>query len=828
MKIKNYFRSLLMTLLIVFGVSTFAQYYPGTIDIGIFETTNNQIEVKIMPTHNTQFTLTNMQFTVRTPDTTNNLIFDSPVYPYNLIPEATIIDNGYKYQVFSTLGGHPLNLVAGQESVVATFRCTKNTGNFEILDSWVYYVNPHSFFDGTYYVEILGYDVTGNVYNDIVDYNFAATLPVITEVGSFNSTTHVDTISIPITVKDLNNIKAISLALNYDDNLLTWNSYNNHNFLNTGNLIVNSNGDQVVISWFSLVPITILYDTLIELEFIVNNNGSSNLCWDLGVPGNCEYTDVNLNIVPAQYSDGYVEIVSPNVLTIANSIKTCNNTVIVPIYAENIFDMAAISLTLNYDTNKLEYIGYQNLHADFQKIFGNVFINDIDSEIKFSWFGLYYYANFGSGRIVEYIFTKKDVGITNLEWVLVPGDDCEYMDKDNNIINGDYINGIVETEYCSSIYGGLTYDNIISSPLNNCSIYLDDTNNLTPPIKTTTTNLYGDYTFADLLSDGYILSTDPCKPWGGVNATDALAVAYHFTNILPLQGMKLEAADVTADGGVNSTDALAISRRFVGFINYFPSGDWLLTEEYVNINQGTSTNVNLKALCYGDVDGSYVPSIIRKASNVNLINSDVIFYNGGEVITVPVNIEEGLEVGAISLILNYPDELEILSVDMDNNDYVYNVNNGVLRIAWYNITPILTSDKAIFTMKCKIKDGCERDMGFFVNEYSEIANSKGKVIENAKVEIPILKLKYDFEIESIYPMPVIKDGVISLEFRVPRYSEVSYDFYDVSGRHLKKFVKNLEKGHYQEYFQFENYDSGVYFLVLTVDGKSISKKIIVK
>ena len=70
--------------------------------------------------------------------------------------------------------------------------------------------------------------------------------------------------------------------------------------------------------------------------------------------------------------------------------------------------------------------------------------------------------------------------------------------------------------------------------------------------------------------------------------------------------MGLKVADVDNSGAVNSVDALLVLKRFVGIINSFPAPDWQYDTDAISIAANGMTNVQIKALCSGDVDGSYV------------------------------------------------------------------------------------------------------------------------------------------------------------------------------------------------------------------------------
>ncbi len=118
-------------------------------------------------------------------------------------------------------------------------------------------------------------------------------------------------IAVPINVTNCNNVGAISLMLNYPNTVLTYLGYQNLNAaLTTGYLIVNSTGSKVIISWASTTPANIGSGTLMQLRFTAIP-GTSSLNWDTGTPGNCEYSDVNGNVISSTYVNGTATINQP-------------------------------------------------------------------------------------------------------------------------------------------------------------------------------------------------------------------------------------------------------------------------------------------------------------------------------------------------------------------------------------------------------------------------------------------------------------------------------------------------------------------------------------
>ncbi len=104
------------------------------------------------------------------------------------------------------------------------------------------------------------------------------------------------------------------------------------------------------------------------------------------------------------------------------------------------------------------------------------------------------------------------------------------------------------------------------------------------------------------------------KKWGGSNPADALLVNRHYIGSkIITDSLKKAAADVNNDGKINPTDALLISRRYIGVIDKFvdenkePLSDWIFDNPTFEVIDGYYNEV-IKAICRGDVNGSFIPS----------------------------------------------------------------------------------------------------------------------------------------------------------------------------------------------------------------------------
>lgn len=133
-----------------------------------------------------------------------------------------------------------------------------------------------------------------------------------TSVG--NQTVCPGTVVVPIVVTNCNGVCGISLALGFNSQVLTYQSYQNLNpALNNGLLIINQAASKVFISWANTTAANIGNDTLVKLVF-TSSPGISNLNWDTQTPGNCEYSSYSGQALAATYVNGVINVDAPPVI----------------------------------------------------------------------------------------------------------------------------------------------------------------------------------------------------------------------------------------------------------------------------------------------------------------------------------------------------------------------------------------------------------------------------------------------------------------------------------------------------------------------------------
>jgi hypothetical protein len=385
-----------------------------------------------------------------------------------------------------------------------------------------------------------------------------------------------------------------------------------------------------------------------------------------------------------------------------------------------------------------------------------------------------------------------------------------------------------------TVEGDLKYANNYLTPMNNTRMKLK---NAGVTVDSTNTIASGWYGFDPVASGCYNLTSTPVQNWAGVNATDALMILNHTVHLSMLTGMKLAAADMNKSNTVNSTDALFAMNRFTGNISSFPSGDTFMEIDTIIIDSNHVTN-NLKMLWFGDVNASYVPVGKSHEATVTLADDGgFITVPSWSEFSVPVRINKGAEIGAISFGLHYPTEFfEVVGVSMNENreNFHWTAKDGLFRFAWSDLKPIHPDDHeviVILKMRAFELSGLPDDFTFSLYEECEIANKSAQVVPDVEVEIPGIRSNAygigdpdnRFSL-SVHPNPFKEQTTLDLTLTAE--SSLSYTLCDLFGKTVKTLTAiNLEPGTHKLMLQRDNISPGIYLLKVNIasNGKLSSR-----
>jgi hypothetical protein len=261
----------------------------------------------------------------------------------------------------------------------------------------------------------------------------------------------------------------------------------------------------------------------------------------------------------------------------------------------------------------------------------------------------------------------------------------------------------------------------------------------------------------------------------------------------------------------------------VGVINSFQINDWVFTKDTLVLAQNDVVH-NKKALCAGDVNGSFSANF-TKSTSINLFNKGEIKVNRNQSIEIPFICENKIQPAAVTLLLNYPDNIiDVEKISSSLPGFMYSAKNGKIIIAWDSLKPFTFSKSdELFVMKFRAKrEATEKDaISFKVDDKSEFADENVEIINEVSLSFSnvIINPYLDYELSPNYPNPFSKSTEIRYE--LPEDGFVSLKAYNILGQEVKTIVSSRQKaGSYSVRFDGSELSGGTYSYKIIVDGAS--------
>jgi hypothetical protein len=223
---------------------------------------------------------------------------------------------------------------------------------------------------------------------------------------------------------------------------------------------------------------------------------------------------------------------------------------------------------------------------------------------------------------------------------------------------------------------------------------------------------------------------------------------------------------------------------------------------------GTLITRDFYGLCTGDFNRSFAPSSLKVASESLILNygQSIIVVPDMEF-DLPLSAAMDMEVGALSLILNFPsDLLEVNGVylsDDPNTPLMHSVSGDELRIGWNSLEPIsLLQGEILLTLKVKVlglsgEDGIRFKLAG--DPLNELADGDYNMINNAVLTIDILKTTTTGTGEislsdrltlANHPNPFT--GKTRFTYSLPVDGKVTLEIYDIVGNKVKSLVDETQ------------------------------------
>jgi hypothetical protein len=375
--------------------------------------------------------------------------------------------------------------------------------------------------------------------------------------------------------------------------------------------------------------------------------------------------------------------------------------------------------------------------------------------------------------------------------------------------------------------GTLSYSNSNSSPLDNTSIILYNSSNQI--IGNSITTASGNYSFSGLENGNYTLKPTITKTWSGATAMDITAYKKHIGGATVLSPLQINSGDVNGSNSLSTIDLTYIKQRIGAQISTFPVGDWVHDKPILTVN-GSNIIQNISALCYGDANGSYVPTGSSKSASEAFIGSEesVRLINENEF-EVPVRLNKPAnKLSSVTLIFSFPSELfdvKDLKMVEHNEDLYYSVIDGTIRVVYSTLHSLnLNEGDLLMNIRFTLKENTNRQLltnfKFTLSGQGEFGDYDDKVIEGiqllyATADMNTYLSSGELKEVLIFPNPVKR------ELTIMNAENSTIDVYDMQGN-LILTHKSLSN---RTTLDVSNYIPGIYIIKVNKNNQCIVKKV---
>jgi hypothetical protein len=347
-------------------------------------------------------------------------------------------------------------------------------------------------------------------------------------------------------------------------------------------------------------------------------------------------------------------------------------------------------------------------------------------------------------------------------------------------------------------------------------------------------------------------SSGQWQTWSGCNNTDYLLVSRHASGVAPLvmepPVVRVSGDVLTPHPVINSVDANAVRNAAkYGWLNAATSQPWFDIPKWVFSGTSTAGSItgftlncnnvtrDIYGLCAGDVNGSYIPpSGFKQAkASVDLIAKGTLPV-AGEMI-FPVRAERDMEIGAITLILNFDAQhMEITRVEMPGftgEQPYFLVTGSQLHIGWMSLDPVRVAEgQALLLIHSRLMAPTS-SLHFLLdpNPVSELADGEGNVLWGAKLSMADAFKSHEAEDPAwirIYPNPARE--TLYVEFLSETPGKLLLELFDPGGKRVmsSEMPASVEK-YRKAALDVSQVANGVYMLKATSGTMVITRKAVV-
>jgi len=362
------------------------------------------------------------------------------------------------------------------------------------------------------------------------------------------------------------------------------------------------------------------------------------------------------------------------------------------------------------------------------------------------------------------------------------------------------------------LMGEMRYANLLQTPFTHTQLQLV---RLGSVVRSVSTQSGSSWSMNGVDRGPYALGLSTSKLWGGVNATDAVFIINHFSNMLQLAGIHQRAADVDANGVINATDALQTMQRFVRLRSSLAAGDFVMSEDSLRVVEGRgSQDVPISILAVGDVNGSYVPSVQPREEWKDFERMGFLWKEGMRF-SVPIYVLDSCSPAGVSLEIRLPEGIRVVNVRANDRispgALVHASDGRDVRLAWYDLqAPLHQIGDVLCFLECEAEDTWHGGSVWQWGSACEISDRNGVVQGHLGLGMPTIADRFgDFQ-GLIYPNP--SSDAQFLKLYLGEAMRLNARLTDAFGREVRSFqwhgtglgwhsfaleLEGVEAGHYQ-------------------------------
>ena len=247
--------------------------------------------------------------------------------------------------------------------------------------------------------------------------------------------------------------------------------------------------------------------------------------------------------------------------------------------------------------------------------------------------------------------------------------------------------------------------------------------------------------------------------------------------------------------------------------------------------------INIYYEAIGDVNAGYTPpgAGLKVQPTVELVYDGSVSTYIGDELTIPIRIDRSAEVGAITLSLNYRNDLiKVVGTSFGKDGEFIDQKDGILNMAWFSLNPVdYSSGDIIAQIKVVVIGTIPQGTELFkVRSNTELADADAHAFTTKLKTVTTTTdrlLSGDEELQvSNYPNPF--DTKTTFRYVLPEGGKVKLEVYDLRGKYITTLVDRVEESgvHKVEFVRPVSLQDGIYVYHLSLIGEAHSYAVVKK